>query len=152
MHQQPRSPAEVNPQIPTQLAQIILKALAKRPAERFANAGEFLEALKLIPMASTSFGDTTTIALESSVHSSSVHNDADLDRIGKDLAAYIGPIALILVRRAAPNSQSMHELYQTLAQEISSVTKREQFLASMPKASLNRSAASTPSGDSRTSG
>jgi hypothetical protein len=32
----------------------------------------------------------------------SIHSDADLERASKDLATYIGPIAHILVRRAAP--------------------------------------------------
>ncbi len=79
-------------------------------------------------------------------------SDADLDRVSKDLATFIGPIAHILVRRAAPESRTLSDLYRTLAQEISSVSKREQFLAGMPPASLNRSAAGTPSGGSRTSG
>ena len=82
----------------------------------------------------------------------SVHSDADLERVSKDLATYIGPIAQILVRRAAPESRTLNDLYRTLAQEISSAANREQFLASMPRAQLSRSAAGTPSGGSRTSG
>jgi serine/threonine-protein kinase len=73
-----------------------------------------------------------------------VHSDADLERVSKDLATFIGPIAQILVRRAAPESRTLSDLYQTLAQEISSVSKREQFLANMPRAPLSRSAGGTP--------
>jgi serine/threonine-protein kinase len=86
------------------------------------------------------------------------HSDADLERASKDLATYIGPIAHILVRRAAPESRTLGELYQTLAQEISSAAKREQFLAGMPRATLSRAApvshsgGGTPSAGSRTSG
>jgi hypothetical protein len=78
-----------------------------------------------------------------------VYSPVELDRVGKELATFIGPIAQILVRRAAPASRTLSDLYQTLAREISSASKREQFLASMP---LSRSAAGTPSGGSRTSG
>jgi serine/threonine-protein kinase len=162
LQQAPPSPAEVNPRVPQELARIILKALAKNPVERFQTAEEFLAALKLIQVDSIRLNETATVALQS-VHPSpldaapaakdaSVHSDADLDRASKDLATYIGPIAHILVRRAARERTTLNDLYRTLAQEISSAAHREQFLAGMPRASLSRSAAGTPSGGSRTSG
>jgi eukaryotic-like serine/threonine-protein kinase len=160
LHQTPRSPAEVNPHVPQELAQIILKALAKNPDDRFGTAEQFLAALKLVQVDAIRLNDTATVALQS-IHpprdaapavDASVHSAADLDRLSKDLATFIGPIAQILVRRAAPESRTLNELYRTLAQEISSAANREQFLASMPRAPLSRSAAGTPSGGSRTSG
>src|SRR5580698_9374393 len=48
LHQTPRSPCELNPQAPQELARIVLKALAKSPADRFSNAQDFLGALKCI--------------------------------------------------------------------------------------------------------
>jgi serine/threonine-protein kinase len=150
LHQTPKSPADVNPQVPPELARIVLKALAKSPAERFSSAQEFLNALDSVRL-----NETATVAVKSLPaavdREVSVHSDADLDRISKDLAAFIGPIAHILVKRAAPENRTLNDLYQTLAQEISSTSKREQFLAGMPRA-LSRSAAGTPSGGSRTSG
>jgi eukaryotic-like serine/threonine-protein kinase len=162
LHQTPRSPAEVNPHVPQELARIILKALAKNPDERFRTAEQFLAALKSMQADAIQLNDTATVALRS-IHpnsrdaapaamEASVHSAADLDRVSKDLATFIGPIAQILVRRAAPESRTLNDLYRTLAQEISSATNREQFLASMPRAPLSRSAAGTPSGGSRTSG
>jgi serine/threonine protein kinase len=143
LHQTPQSPAEVNPQVPPELARIILKALAKNAAERFASAEEFLAALDAIRL-----NQTATVAVQSAAPArraeASVHSDADLERVSKDLATFIGPIAQILVRRAAPESRTLSDLYQTLAQEISSVSKREQFLANMPRAPLSRSAGGTP--------
>jgi serine/threonine protein kinase len=162
LHQAPRSPAEVNSHVPQELARMILKALAKNPAERFQTAEEFLAALKLIQVDSIRLNETATVAMQSvhptprdaapAVVDASVHSDADLDRASKALATFIGPIAQILVRRAAPESRTLNDLYRTLAQEISSAAQREQFLASMPRAPLSRSAAGTPSGGSRTSG
>lgn len=150
LHQTPKSPADVNPQVPQELARIILKALAKNPAERFSSAQEFLSALDSVRL-----NETATVAVKSLPvavdREASVHSDADLDRISKDLATFIGPIAHILVKRAAPENRTLNDLYRTLAQEISSTSKREQFLAGMPRA-LSRSAAGTPSGGSRTSG
>lgn len=41
----PTPPGKLNPQIPSELDRIILKALAKDPSERFQSTGEFREAL-----------------------------------------------------------------------------------------------------------
>lgn len=41
----PVSPSEVNPKVPRELGAVILKALAKNPAERYQTAAEFDEAL-----------------------------------------------------------------------------------------------------------
>jgi eukaryotic-like serine/threonine-protein kinase len=152
----------VNSHVPQEVARMILKALAKNPAERFQTAEEFLAALKLIQLDSIRLNETATVAMQSvhptlrdagpAVVDASVHSDADLDRASKALATFIGPIAQILVRRAAAESRTLNDLYRTLAQEISSAANREQFLAGMPRAPLSRSAAGTPSGGSRTSG
>ncbi len=43
--EQPRPPSALNPEVPRSLDAVVLRALAKDPAARFATAGEFLEAL-----------------------------------------------------------------------------------------------------------
>jgi serine/threonine-protein kinase len=43
---QPRPPSEVNPSIPPALDAIVLRALAKDPAQRYADADEFIAALQ----------------------------------------------------------------------------------------------------------
>jgi len=156
LHQAPRSPCDLNPQVPAALARIILHALAKSPSERFSSAEEFLAALDTIRLNDTATvvaenrrtmaDEGPTVALESEAPAP-VYSAADLERVSKDLATYIGPIANILVRRAAPASHTLNDLYQTLAQEISSASKREEFLGG-----LNHSAGGTPSEGSRTSG
>jgi hypothetical protein len=54
----------------------------------------------------------------------------DVERIGHQLACYIGPIAELVVKRAAKRSTSLPELCQAVAQEIESSTDRARFLAS----------------------
>lgn len=51
-----------------------------------------------------------------------------LERARQDLAAYIGPMAKVLVERAAAKTQTQAALYQLLAAEIQSPKDREQFL------------------------
>lgn len=154
LHQVPQSPAEVNPDVPAELARIILRALAKKPAERFQAADDFFRALQAIR-----FEDTATVTVkrtesmirEVSEQTAASCTEAELERVSKVLVGYIGPIAHILVRRAASNSHSLNDLCQTLAQEISSVNKREQFLTSILHSPLNRSVAGMPSGGSQSS-
>jgi hypothetical protein len=58
---------------------------------------------------------------------------AVLERARQDLAAYIGPMAKVIVGRAAERARSVDELYQLLAAEIGPAGEREKFLASCPR-------------------
>ena len=60
--------------------------------------------------------------------SASVLEASVLERARKDLAVYIGPMARVLVDRAATKAPSKAELYQMLAGEIASTKDRETFL------------------------
>jgi hypothetical protein len=57
---------------------------------------------------------------------------AQLEKVRQDLAAYIGPMARVILGRAAERASSLEELYQILAAEIGSPGDRERFLASRP--------------------
>jgi TIR domain-containing protein len=61
---------------------------------------------------------------------SSAIEGAMLDRIGRELAGYIGPIAEIVVKRAAKRCTSVTDLCALVAQEIESSADRAKFLAS----------------------
>lgn len=53
-----------------------------------------------------------------------------LDRVAKGLAAYIGPIAELVVKRAAKRCTSIEDLCGNVAQEIESEPDRHRFLKS----------------------
>lgn len=53
-----------------------------------------------------------------------------LERVSKELAAYIGPIAEVVVKRAARRCASQKELCATVAQEIEFEANRIKFLKS----------------------
>lgn len=44
-HETPRPPSAINPAIPEMLDRIVLKAIARRPSDRYQSAGEFRDAL-----------------------------------------------------------------------------------------------------------
>jgi hypothetical protein len=52
-----------------------------------------------------------------------------IDRVGKELAHFIGPIAEIVVKRAAKRCASQAELCNTVADEIEMAAERTKFLA-----------------------
>ncbi|HEY3571678.1 MAG TPA: toll/interleukin-1 receptor domain-containing protein [Thermoanaerobaculia bacterium] len=58
---------------------------------------------------------------------------AQLEKVSRELAVYIGPMARILVGRAAGQASSLGALYEALAAEIDSPGDRQKFLASRPR-------------------
>jgi len=62
----PRPPRQIRPDLPSDLEQVILKSIAKNPAERWANAQEFARALAGLSQQVTAVAGTPT-ALEASV-------------------------------------------------------------------------------------
>jgi len=54
---------------------------------------------------------------------------ATLQRVSRDLALYVGPIADIFVNRAASGCTSTKDLYRKVAEEINSPAEREKFLS-----------------------
>jgi class 3 adenylate cyclase len=71
-----------------------------------------------------------TPAVETSKASPANHRwePGELERAGQDLAVHMGPMARVLVERAAARTQSRAALYQLLAAEIPSPKDREEFL------------------------
>jgi eukaryotic-like serine/threonine-protein kinase len=53
---------------------------------------------------------------------------AELEHVTRVLTRYIGPIARIVVKRAAAGEVSRHDFLQQLAQSLDSDASRERFL------------------------
>jgi TonB family protein len=72
---------------------------------------------------------------------------AALQRITRELALHIGPIAELVVKRAAPAATGPEDLCQKVAKEIDSPQAREKFLQTFasPRAFASTSSASRPS-------
>jgi serine/threonine-protein kinase len=163
----PRSPAELNPEIPLDLAAVILRALEKKPSDRFQTAGEFgagLESVSLAhgrqPGTSPDAADTIVAASNStapeiaapstptpsggrplrntppsgSATSTPVSFDeAKLETMRRELSRHVGPMARVLVDRAARKATNWKQLYEALAPELPEGAERERFLASRPR-------------------
>jgi serine/threonine protein kinase len=119
LHQTPVLPSELRPDLPSSLSRAIMQALEKDPANRFQTANQFREALE---------------TSGSEVRNSGTPWDATvLDKIRREFATYIGPMARILVDRMAKRAHTLDELYRLLAAEIPSDSDRAKFLAARPR-------------------
>ncbi len=151
--QMPAPPAEVIHGLPKAVSDVIMRAVAKNPADRFASAQEFKMALRM--SLSRHHGKLeATMTLEHQprtapqpqapapppappqpvTDSSQARKPIDaafLEKVTHWLAPHIGPIAKLVVNRAAKTAQSEAELLQAVAVELPSDAERKKFLAAL---------------------
>lgn len=146
--------SQLNPAVPYPLSVAAARAMARRPEDRFQTAREFKSAIEVarescreLPMESTragltsrSFDDTVSATLKPSVESpkertpvTGTLDPTRIERVRKELAQYIGPMARILVDRALKKSLNLQQLYDALAVEIPGAEQRELFLRRRPR-------------------
>jgi serine/threonine-protein kinase len=135
----PPPPTELNPFLPPAVAAIIQKSIQKRPDDRFQTAAEFRANLEALmagaaqttaqPAMMTGVRPDTPARPATPPSGTSILSPAIIEATVKDLAVYIGPMAKIIVNRAAKQAQSPKQLYETVALEIPSVADRTKFLA-----------------------
>ena len=147
----PPNPASINPNIPAQLCEIVMKSLAKSPDDRFQTADKFLEELgslnsdettTLLPMPAQS-RDTSghaprkPDATPATARSTKTLSGATvLSSVTRELAHYIGPIAKVVVNRAAKQATSLDELYALISTEVGSESERKAFMTTRHKYSI----------------
>ena len=158
VNEPPRPPSQMDWGVsrPPAYDAIVAKALAKDPDQRFPTADAFrlavAEATGMAAAAAVS--DTTVIALapqRPNVHDAPTvavtgnsanrttegattsappsHFDAkDLSQVEQTLARHVGPLASVMVRRAARESGDLTELCSRLAEQVANPTARNAFL------------------------
>lgn len=147
LRETPNSPSALNPQIPLPVSAMVLKALAKAQEERFQTAASFLDSLKTIVSlqsqetmtlitTSTTPEKATSPADPATKPTSTLSGASVLVNISAELAHYIGPIARVVVNRAAKKAATLDELYSMVSGEIQSDTGRRAFMATRQKYSV----------------
>jgi serine/threonine-protein kinase len=139
----PVPPCEVAPGIPRALSDIIVRALAKVPVQRFASAEEFLHALQaqvavhntgtqitLPPQALAASPRASTASRERRAPSQSDLQAIPLEEITRKLAVYIGPVAKFVVKKLAAQFEDSDSIYREAARQITSDSDRAAFLRS----------------------
>jgi serine/threonine-protein kinase len=133
--------AELRPDVPARLSDIIARALEKEPAKRFATAAEFLEVLRSQNMPDLA-GTTTIIppANWGSLTTSKVSSQPitgplspPVDQLVRHLAKFIGPISKIIVGRLVKQYTDLDRLYLEASKQIDKEADRKKFLATRPR-------------------
>jgi serine/threonine-protein kinase len=86
--------------------------------------------LKTAPGVKTDPNVTATLAVRTPTAPVAFDTNA-LDRLTQALAPYIGPIAKVVVARAARSASNAEDLQNALAAEIPAETDRQRFLAAV---------------------
>ncbi|GJH25188.1 serine/threonine-protein kinase [Caballeronia novacaledonica] len=151
MHETPRMPSVCNPALPAGIDDVLMRALSRRPAARFQTADALRQALQHVSDGSPATPDDCTIleaqtptpaAALASSGTGSLRGDslpsltmwpaATLASVEARLAAQIGPVARLLVRRAAAriaDAPDLPALVALLAPHVPSDRGRAQFVA-----------------------
>jgi eukaryotic-like serine/threonine-protein kinase len=131
----PPSPTDLNASVPPALSAMVLKAIEKRPENRFQTAAAFLAALEPLAAGLTeSRTRTPTAELPESHRGPAATGPLPFDpllleTVTRELAFYIGPIARIIVSRAAKLALSKRQFYEAVAREIPAAADQTRFLA-----------------------
>jgi serine/threonine-protein kinase len=156
-YEHPAPPSQLDPErVPSRYDDVVAKAMAKKPDERFQTAHKFRTAVLdayAEPVSPTVSEETiiteivpTTVRIEPTSPSQPQAPDATptparttepppgwdgnvLKAIELHFARHVGPVAKVMVRRAAGRTLDVDELYSILAENLTSVADRKAFLA-----------------------
>src|SRR5437762_9063065 len=128
---------------------IVATALAKDPTVRFQNAKAFNRALRLALDPDINIKRETQDATEINLAAVKLQeqaaapqwDDTTLHTIERQLANFVGPMARVMVKRAAAKSRDTVELYSLLSESISDPDVRGKFIDEMQRAAAERSGA-----------
>jgi serine/threonine-protein kinase len=131
-----RGPEDIralNPLVPNELKQVIDRALASDPAARFASASEFscaIQAATVLAPAATDGGKAPSplYTPEPGMPDSDQWGARLLNRLERELATFIGPIASLAVEQAARATGDFDVLCASLSHYIDNERDRKQFL------------------------
>jgi serine/threonine-protein kinase len=165
-HGTPRAASSIEPGVPSLLDPVLAKGLAKDPGARYQTAREFAAAvdavsaaLPLVPPASAAHGGITpTVVIPKHVPPSELlpttepvsqstgppagWTSEQLADIEQHLTPIMGPMARIVIKRAAALTQDRELLCKDLAASLRSDEERQRFLRNLGGAS--RTDATTP--------
>ncbi|MBV9685795.1 MAG: serine/threonine protein kinase, partial [Alphaproteobacteria bacterium] len=131
-----RGPEDIralNPSVPEALKHVIIKSVSFDPAQRYADAAAFSKALaEALPQTAAEPPDRASATSEVELRTASpvaAFTAEVLREIERDLATFIGPMASIVVKRAARQASDLLALYELLGRQVANTKDRAEFLA-----------------------
>lgn len=123
LNEAPPDVASVAGDIPAVVAEVLRRALAKAPGDRFASAQAMAEALRFTSREMPPADGTVVVQ-----RTQARITPAEAQQAEQALAQHLGPIAKVLVKRALPRAASAAALWEMLAAEIERDADRAAFL------------------------
>jgi serine/threonine-protein kinase len=124
MDQPPPDIRVIVPGLTPALVAVIERALAKRPADRFATASEMAASLRQSLASEPEGAADRTVVMP---RGPATFTEATLSTLERKLAQHVGPIAHHLVQSAARRAGSLEELREIVAQRIDQPEQRSRF-------------------------
>lgn len=133
-HEDPVPPSKLSGlKLPTAVDALVATALAKRPGSRFPSARAFSDALWDLAQMNVEVDDgmgTTLVQIGTLMLQKPppTWDEATLDTAEHELARFLGPMAKVIVRRAAAQTRDRGELCLLLAENLDDVETRRKFV------------------------
>jgi serine/threonine-protein kinase len=133
-HEDPEPPSRLSKlRLPTAIDQLITTALAKEPAARFQDAHAFRDSLREVGQMSVEVEDgagTTMVAIGTLMlqKPAPAWDDETLLTAERELARALGPMAKVIVHRAAAQAADRAELCSILSDSIMDPETRRNFV------------------------
>ena len=140
-HEPPKPASQVSALgLPPGVDDVLDTALAKAPEQRFQNALAFRNALQGVtgvssgasPNVEATVVNLARVELDPAPAQRTEWDDTTLSTVERQLARYVGPMARVLVRKAATQTHDVAELYSLLAANIDDRDERQRFVAERP--------------------
>ncbi|GMG81591.1 hypothetical protein LNKW23_08040 [Paralimibaculum aggregatum] len=143
LNEMPPPITAINPSVPAGIERAIWRGLAKAPEERFPSATEFAHALQM----GAGNTEAATIIAPAAPQPSQVaprpvagFDDKVLETAERRLARFVGPIAKVMVKKAARRANSVSQLYTILADELGDPKAADRFRRSATDTAISDTA------------
>jgi serine/threonine-protein kinase len=153
-HKAPSELAKV--EVTAAMDAIVATALSKAPEARFQNARAFNRALRqaLDPQLTwkgeaVDATELNLAAVTMQKQTAPAWDDTILQTVEKQLARFLGPMAKVVVRKAAARTGDTSELYALAAESIADAEERRRFMGTAPGASNASATGSTEASSTR---
>ncbi|HTQ73600.1 MAG TPA: serine/threonine-protein kinase [Burkholderiales bacterium] len=139
-HEEPPAPSTLSKlALPPEVDKLVAKALAKAPANRYQGAREFRDALNDVAKLSVEVDQglgTTVVNIGTLMLAKPppAWDDETLRTAEHELARAVGPMAKVIVRRAAAQTLDRSELCAILSDSITDPESRRRFVTAFNKA------------------
>jgi eukaryotic-like serine/threonine-protein kinase len=143
-HEDPKPPSTVSRlALSPTIDAVVATALEKNPETRFQNAKAFNRALR--QACDTLVADDALGATEINLAAVRMGppptapdwDETTLRTVERQLAKYVGPMARVMIRKAAAQTRDVSQLYALLAESISDAGGRQRFIDGTPGSSTS---------------